>query len=142
MTTRSTGPVARAAVIAAVVTAVLAAFVPLVRRMMRAGVYALPEGLEIRDVGRTRVFPWTTILGTSTQRRWYGRNACYLPTLVVRLEPKSDRRALLASTPDLEVDDDHCLIVLKPLTALTNGTAQRRAAQVESMIESYRPRYA
>lgn len=108
-------------------------------RTARLGVYARPEGLQIRGIVRTRMYAWAAVIGATMQRRTDGRGVeYYLPTLVVRLPERIDRRALVVLPPD-QRPNQVWLIGLIWLSAVTETTAQRRAREVQSMIVSRLP---
>lgn len=132
-------PISSQALRTAVVTVGIGLAALFVVRTARLGVYARPDGLQIRGMLRTRTFPWPAVIGTTTQRRTNGRGGrYYLPTLVVRRPERIDRRALVVLARDQRPTHDR-LIGLIWLSAATEKAAQRRAREVQSMIESTRP---
>jgi len=111
-----------------------------VRRCMRMGVYARPEGLEIRGLARTRVVPWTTIAGTTTARRaTLSGSRYYVPALRVRAPQRIDERDLVGSLMPADRWPGRYRVVSVELTSLPSffeETAQELARRVQLMIDS------
>ena len=127
----------RAAVTASGIVFAVGVLATLVVRSARLGVRARPDGLQIRNLLRTRILPWTAIIGTTTERRIGAKgHIYYAPTLDVRGRAAPvDRHALVVLPPDQRPDVLRS-ISLFYLASTSEEAAQRRTGRIQSMIES------
>ena len=131
-------PVLRVGLIAAAVGVGVGVGLLLAVRCIQLGVYARPEGLVVRGLTHSRTYLWAVTIGTTVRTRTNGKGGTYyLPTLVVRQHDRIDPLQLVVLPLEQQPTEDW-FIALNWLATATEQKAQRRARQVQSMIDATR----